>query len=62
MIETPGDLTDKERQLFSPHAADTGKLALQDAPEAFDVVRMNIAAHEFAVIMVDIFMPPSVPW
>lgn len=60
MIESPGNLADEERQVLSPHATDAGEFPFQDSPESFDMVRMDIITHQFAAIMIDIFMAPAV--
>ena len=62
MVESPSDLTDKEREMLSPHAANTGKLAFQNTPKPFDMVSMDFTTRQLTAIMVDIFMPASVLW
>jgi len=59
MIELPDDLGDEEIEPVPPHTSDAGQLSLQDAPEALDVVRVNVTADVFALQVIDESVPEA---
>lgn len=59
MIESPYDLSDKERQMCSTHATNARKFALEYSPEPFDVVGVNIVTHKLSSVMIDVLMHVS---
>lgn len=56
MVEFPHNLSDEKMESIFSHSSDTTHLPLEDAPESFDVIRMNISSHILSAIMVDVLM------
>lgn len=57
VVKTPRELVQVERQILLAHIVIRPDDApLQEAPEVFDVIRVNAAAHVFALAMMDGFV------